>query len=118
MVRGEIVWTPNDRQASKTRLFEFANGAGFDELHKWSVDSPDEFWRKIWQFCDVVGERVVDRRAERGVRLDARLGRLGPGADSAICLGVTGTLSLLPVVSPAPVTAHVINTSQFTAISL
>ncbi|MFM7772479.1 MAG: AMP-binding protein, partial [Acidimicrobiaceae bacterium] len=57
VARGEIVWTPNDRQASKTRLFEFANGAGFDELHKWSVDSPDEFWRKIWQFCGVVGEQ-------------------------------------------------------------
>ncbi|MFM8689444.1 MAG: AMP-binding protein, partial [Acidimicrobiaceae bacterium] len=56
-MRGEIVWTPNDRQASKTRLFEFANGAGFDELHKWSVDSPDEFWLKIWQVCGVVGEQ-------------------------------------------------------------
>ncbi len=56
-MRGEIVWTPNDRQASKSRLIEFANGVEFDELHKWSVDSPDEFWRKIWQFCDVVGEQ-------------------------------------------------------------
>ena len=34
-------------------------------------------------------------------------------ADSAICCGVTGTLSLLPVVSPAPVTAQVMKTSQF-----
>ncbi|MGA1070406.1 MAG: acetoacetate--CoA ligase, partial [Ilumatobacteraceae bacterium] len=31
--------------------------AGFDELHKCSVDSPDEFWRKVWQFCGVVGEQ-------------------------------------------------------------
>ncbi|MFZ9601938.1 MAG: acetoacetate--CoA ligase, partial [Ilumatobacteraceae bacterium] len=30
---------------------------GFDELHKWSVESPDEFWRKVWQFCGVVGEQ-------------------------------------------------------------
>ncbi|MFM9172225.1 MAG: AMP-binding protein [Acidimicrobiaceae bacterium] len=57
VLRGEIVWTPNDRQASKTRLFEFANGAEFDELHKWSVDSPDNFWLKIWRFCGVVGEQ-------------------------------------------------------------
>ncbi|MGA1611477.1 MAG: hypothetical protein ACO38R_05825, partial [Ilumatobacteraceae bacterium] len=57
VVRGEIVWTPNDDRARKTRLFEFANGAGFDELHKWSVESPDEFWRKVWQFCGVVGEQ-------------------------------------------------------------
>ena len=56
-MRGEIVWTPNDDRARKTRLFKFANGAGFDELHKWSVHSPDEFWRKIWQFCGVVGEQ-------------------------------------------------------------
>jgi hypothetical protein len=34
-------------------------------------------------------------------------------ADSAICVGVTGTLSDLPVVSPEPVTAQVIKTSRF-----
>ena len=66
VVRGEIVWTPKDDRARKTRLFEFANGVGFDELHKWSVHSPDEFWRKIWQFCGVVGEqgeRAIERLA-------------------------------------------------------
>ena len=66
VVRGEIVWTPNDNQARKTRLFEFANGAGFEELHKWSVQSPDQFWRKIWQVCGVVGEqgeRAIQRTA-------------------------------------------------------
>src|SRR3954453_18915148 len=35
-------------------------------------------------------------------------------AESAICSGVTGTSSLRPVVSPAPVTAQVMNASQFT----
>jgi hypothetical protein len=34
-------------------------------------------------------------------------------ADSAICWGVTGTLSLLAVVSPEPVTAQVMNAFQF-----
>ena len=57
MERGEIVWTPSDKWANKTRLFEFANAVGFDELHEWSVQSPDEFWRKTWQFCGVVGEQ-------------------------------------------------------------
>ncbi len=33
-------------------------------------------------------------------------------AESAICSGVTGTCSLRPVVSPAPVTAQVMNTSE------
>ena len=38
-------------------------------------------------------------------------------ADSAICAGVTGTCGLLAVVSPAPVTAQVMKTSQFTSSS-
>src|SRR5512146_1459786 len=39
-------------------------------------------------------------------------------AASAICSGVTGTCSLRLAVSPAPVTAQVTKTSQFTASSV
>ena len=39
-------------------------------------------------------------------------------AESAICWGVTGTLSLLPTVSPAPVMAQVMKTSFFMASPL
>src|SRR4051794_26453258 len=39
-------------------------------------------------------------------------------AASAICSGVTGTCSLRPAVSPAPVTAQVTKTSQITASSV
>ena len=34
-------------------------------------------------------------------------------ADAAICSGVTGTCGLFPTVSPAPVMAQVMKTSQF-----
>src|SRR5947208_5148827 len=39
-------------------------------------------------------------------------------AASATCSGVTGTCSLRPAVSPAPVTAQVTKTSQFTPSSV
>lgn len=55
--RGEIVWQPSDERAKASRLAEFANGMSFDEVHTWSVTSPDEFWREVWQFCGVVGEQ-------------------------------------------------------------
>ena len=55
--RGEIVWKPSEKRARATRLVDFANGVGFEALHKWSIDKPDEFWRKIWQFCGVIGEQ-------------------------------------------------------------
>ena len=63
-LRGEIVWQPSDEQAKASRLAEFANGMSFDELHNWSIASPDEFWRKVWQFCGAIGEqgeRVIQR---------------------------------------------------------
>ena len=63
-LRGEIVWKPRDEQANISRLAEFSNGMSFDEVHNWSIASPDEFWRKVWQFCGTVGEqgeRVIQR---------------------------------------------------------
>lgn len=55
--RGEIVWSPDAPMASESRLASFARGKSFDELHQWSVKSPEEFWSSIWQFCGMVGER-------------------------------------------------------------
>ena len=37
-------------------MFEFAGGIDYEQLHCWSVDEPEAFWRKIWQFCEVIGE--------------------------------------------------------------
>jgi len=55
--RGEIVWRPSARRAAGTRLAEFAQGQTYEQLHKWSVESPEKFWAKVWQFCGVVGDR-------------------------------------------------------------
>ena len=55
--RGEIVWSPDAHMASESRMASFARGKSFDELHQWSVKSPEEFWSSIWQFCGMVGER-------------------------------------------------------------
>ena len=55
--RGEIVWSPDAHMASESRLASFARGKSFDELHQWSVKSPEEFWSSIWEFCGMVGER-------------------------------------------------------------
>jgi len=67
--RGEIVWRPSARQAAGTRLAEFAQNQTYEQLHKWSVESPEKFWAKVWQFCGVVGDRgetVIARPASTG----------------------------------------------------
>ena len=55
--RGEIVWSPDAHMASESRMASFARGKSFDELHQWSVKSPEDFWSSIWEFCGMVGER-------------------------------------------------------------
>lgn len=69
--RGEIVWRPSESRAAGTRLAEFAQGQTYEQLHKWSVESPELFWAKVWQFCGVVGERGerIVARAESAVDL-------------------------------------------------
>jgi len=55
--KGEIVWKPDAKRVGASRLTEFANGLEFEALHESSVKSPEEFWRNIWSFCDVIGEQ-------------------------------------------------------------
>ena len=57
------LWSPKTGDATRLAQFigqvEAARGktfSGFDDLHRWSVDSPHEFWRAVWDFCGVIGE--------------------------------------------------------------
>jgi acetoacetyl-CoA synthetase len=53
------LWTPSPDRAARTELARFLKYAGkgsYDELHRWSVEHPDEFWERIWEFGQVRGE--------------------------------------------------------------
>ena len=82
------LWTPSAEHVAGTRMAAFAayvqelSGrpvASYAELHKWSIDEPAQFWKAVWDFCEVIGtpgERVlVDGHAMPGARWfpDARL---------------------------------------------
>jgi acetoacetyl-CoA synthetase len=54
------LWQPNPATVGDTRMAKFmqANGfASYDELWRWSVEQPEAFWPRIWDFCGAVGER-------------------------------------------------------------
>jgi len=63
------LWTPSPERAAATRLARFgdrAGKAGYESLHRWSIDCPEEFWPLVWDDCGVIGdrgERVVERGA-------------------------------------------------------
>ena len=65
MLDADLLWTPSVEQISQTRLAAFRDlasqqaGKAYDahaDLHRWSVDQPDAFWRLAWEFCGLVGE--------------------------------------------------------------
>ena len=52
-----ILWTPSLPQNSQMHAFmQQAGYANYADLHAWSVREPAEFWRRLWQFCEVIGE--------------------------------------------------------------
>lgn len=59
------LWTPSAERiasASVTRFREAVNAqfglalADYDELHTWSVDHDQQFWRFLWQWADLKGD--------------------------------------------------------------
>ncbi len=64
------IWTPSPervRQANLTafldflRAEDFGSFPGYPALYQWSVDSPEEFWPAVWDFCGVAASRRWNR---------------------------------------------------------
>ncbi len=82
------MWVPDTRRIEASGMAAFAAYADVvaddwpglaNELHRWSVRSPAQFWCAVWDFCGVIGERgervLVDPDCMPGARWfpDARL---------------------------------------------
>lgn len=55
------LWRPDPATVGDTRMAHFmrdTNHACYADLWRWSVDRPEAFWSKIWDYCAVVGEKV------------------------------------------------------------
>ncbi len=85
-IEAKPLWTPNPATVGATGMAQFMHATGhaaYAELWQWSVDQPEAFWSKIWDFCGAVGEKgekiLVDRN--RSARDTA------PGAAGGIMLG-------------------------------
>ena len=69
------LWTPTPDRAAHTELARFmklAGKSGYDELHRWSVEKPEEFWELVWKFGQVRGEpgsrRLIDGERMPGAK--------------------------------------------------
>jgi acetoacetyl-CoA synthetase len=64
-------WIPSPERIADSQLARFCEAAerqwnrrfsNYEQLHQWSIDHVDEFWKSIWDFCGVVAQ-------ERGKRV-------------------------------------------------
>jgi len=62
----DLLWTPEKTRAAQTTLAVFSSWmssrtgksfAGYDELHRFSVQSPEAFWSGLWEFAGVIGDK-------------------------------------------------------------
>ena len=62
-VERTVVWSPTAARITDSAMSAFATvahtrfGVEPEGLQAWSVESPDQFWPLVWEFCDVRGDR-------------------------------------------------------------
>jgi len=62
MSQAAPLWHPQEITESALHKFllataRFHKGSSTRELHRWSIEKPDEFWRELWDFLGVIGSR-------------------------------------------------------------
>ena len=79
------LWTPSRERVARERLTTFKRDAGaahgrefdtYEDLYRFSIDHPAEFWNSVWELCGVRGEmgERVDVTVLRGSeRLELKL---------------------------------------------
>jgi acetoacetyl-CoA synthetase len=82
------LWRPSQERIARARLTAFMREVGeshrvrftsYEDLYRFSIEQPADFWRAVWQFCGIRGDRgdrvVVDLDRMPGARFfpDARL---------------------------------------------
>jgi acetoacetyl-CoA synthetase len=74
-IESSPLWRPNPETVDDTRMAQFIQAMGqgtYAETWQWSVDEPEMFWSKVWDFCGAVGEKgtkvVVDGAKMPGAR--------------------------------------------------
>ena len=73
------LWQPNPNTVSDTPMAIFMQAMGhgrYDDLWQWSVDQPEAFWSKLWDFCGVVGEKGNEILVDRNKMTDVHLSLL------------------------------------------
>uniref|UniRef100_UPI0030C735F4 acetoacetate--CoA ligase n=1 Tax=Vibrio sp. 10N TaxID=3058938 RepID=UPI0030C735F4 len=59
------MWIPKPNTVSSSRMQQFIEAldplpqaiTDYQQLHQWTLENPEHFWQRVWDFCGVVGSR-------------------------------------------------------------
>ena len=51
------LWTPSPDRIHRANLTRFAKGVSYPELYQRSIATPEAFWREMWEFGGIIGDR-------------------------------------------------------------
>ena len=81
MTTPNLLWRPSPERIAAANITAFARHVSaqagvevrdYEALWRWSIDRREEFWRVLWNFCGVIGERgartLVDPEKMPGAR--------------------------------------------------
>ena len=63
---GAVLWEPDHKTVRDARVTHFMhwlaardklNPGGYEDLWRWSVTEPGQFWAAIWDYFEVLGDR-------------------------------------------------------------
>ena len=65
------LWQPSAERIARSQLAQFtafvkarfpeAEVSDYQQLHHWSITATEDFWRSIWDYCDVISSQSSDR---------------------------------------------------------
>ena len=59
----KFLWEPSDKRKEESLLenfskfINFKSNYNFKNLWKWSIDHPEEFWSKFWDYSKIIGDK-------------------------------------------------------------
>ena len=59
----KLLWEPSNKKKGESLLEKFSKFINFNSnydfkhLWKWSVDHPEEFWSKFWDYSKIIGDK-------------------------------------------------------------
>jgi acetoacetyl-CoA synthetase len=60
-IEAKPLWQPNPNTVGDTRMAMFMQAMGhgrYADLWQWSIDQPEAFWSKLWDFCGASATRA------------------------------------------------------------